>query len=137
MSAIKTVGLIGGFILGTAGIHAGATALLRKGLGSTLSYTSAMIAGGVASTAYIALAVAWSVFDNSIKNRLDRNEAEKLRLLHSGCAALSGGIVAKLLSRDVTKTQACALSVFSFVTSSLELAVIGWAVRAEWREETI
>lgn len=115
MSAMQLGSFIGGSILGTAGVNAGVTALLRKGLGSTLSYTPAMIAGGTVSTTLLATIF----FQDGIKGLFSEKRTHKLNLIRFGCTLLLGGIAAKLLSREVTKTQACALSVLSFFSSNL------------------
>lgn len=125
--ALKFGGFIGGSILGTVGLNAGATALLRNGLGHTLSYTPTMVAGGTASVALLASLL----IHEKIKEHFSNNSGEKADLVMLGFSVLSGGVAAKLLFKEVAKTQACALSVLSFLTSNLMMSTVGSLINGE------
>jgi hypothetical protein len=92
--ALKFAAVLGGTALGTVALNTGATALIRKGFGRTLSYTPGMIAGGAASVTLI-------------------------NLITLGTTLAAGGLAAKLLSREISITHACALSVFNLVIPHL------------------
>lgn len=111
--AIAHCKIVIGGSLGTIALNAGATYLVRQGFGQPLTYAPSLLAGGVASAAFLANCY----FDDQIKSLFSENNKEKAKLLMLGSTLLSGGIAAKLLCKEVSKTAACALSVLSFVTS--------------------